>query len=38
VPVADEIASDDIRHRRVIVDDDDPAWRVRVISHGAPAG
>jgi hypothetical protein len=34
VPVADEITPDDIGDGGVIINYDDPPWRVRVVNHG----
>jgi hypothetical protein len=35
VPVADQVTANDVRDSGVVVDDDDPARRVRVVSHCA---
>jgi hypothetical protein len=36
VAVADQVPPDHIRNRRIVIDHDDPSWRVRVVNHDAP--
>jgi hypothetical protein len=36
VPVVLQVTADDVGHGRVVVDDDDPAWRIGVIYQGIP--
>jgi hypothetical protein len=36
VTVAHEVTPDDIRHRGIVVDDDDPARRIGVAYQGFP--
>jgi len=35
VTVTDKVAPDDVRNRRIVIDHDDPSWRVRVVNHDA---